>query len=140
MHLTEDMLSTLEQRVREWSVEKLGSESTAPLLFAQRPFQRISVYDELERILKTTLPPPNELEEPHALAALLDICNASSHPLHAKQGTLHSVPQILDHMIGMRKNISSISQYNLLTSNVWCPLLCFPHLCSSMLSFFRYMD
>ena len=105
MKMTEDMLSSLEVGVRQ-SVATTTTEveTPPPFLFANRPFKRISVYDELEKILNVTLPPPDELEDIQSLTMLVDICNSSSNAIHLptrqQEDKQFSVPQILDHMIG----------------------------------------
>ena len=107
MDLTEELLRNIEANVKSLSgadenVEQEGGD--AKLLFG-RPrdgqFARISVYDELERILgKNKLPPASELGSPEAAKTLLDLCGKNPSLPALPAGTPRSAEKILDHMIG----------------------------------------
>ena len=63
-------------------------------------FARISVYDELERILgPNKLPPADELSDSYAAKALLDLCGKNPSLPSLPNGTPRSAEKILDHMI-----------------------------------------
>ena len=121
MVMTEDMLSSIElgvQEIVESFIDDGGERNddagrvedameddsnnttiSSSLIFATgKPFHRIRVYDELERLLDTTLPPPDQLEDEEAVRALVKICKENNIP--CPKGMALSAPKVLDHMIG----------------------------------------
>ena len=106
MSLTEELLRHVEGQVSSDIHEKSrdGDHLDRPVLFGNTgdaAFRRISVYDELEKILgDQKLPPADELSDPHAAKVLLNLCGKNPSLPALPEGTPKSAAKILDHMIG----------------------------------------
>ena len=98
MEMTEDMLSSIETSLLREGTDR---DERTPAVFAGRPFPRMSVYDELERVLNQQLPPPDELEDTSAVEALIVACDRGNVPIPS-EGRIGgwSASKVLDNMIG----------------------------------------